>query len=77
MPKVISAFGWSEAVKEDGGPWGAVMVSLLESRQIRGVNPEESLKEVLVRIATTPEWQIDSRMHRCGRPPGLAPPATS
>jgi len=76
--------GWKLGLKnwlflgsEDGGQWGAVLFSLIESCKIQGINPEAYLKDVLVRILTTPQSQIETLMPRCWRPPVLAPPPPS
>jgi transposase len=76
--------GWKLGLKnwlflgsEDGGQWGAILFTFIESCKIQGINPEEYLKDVLVRIATTPQSQIETLMPRCWRPHVLASPAPS
>jgi hypothetical protein len=59
---------------EDGGKWGAVIYSLVETCKRCGINPEAYLKDVLVRISTTPQSQIHTLMPRLWRP---LPPNTS
>lgn len=68
--------GWKLGLKnwlflgsEDGGRWGAVIYSLVETCKLLGVNPEAYLKDVLVRVGTTPMSQIDTLMPRLWRPP--------
>ena len=51
-----------------------MLFSLIETCKLHRINPEAYLKDVLVRIATTPQSQIESLMPRCWRPPPLAPP---
>jgi transposase len=68
---------WLFLGSEDGGQWGAVLFSLIESCKLQGINPEAYLKDVLVRISTTPQSQIETLMPRNWRPPVLAPPAPS
>ena len=70
--------GWKLGLKnwlflgsEDGGRWGAVLFSLIESCKIRGINPEAYLKDVLVRVSITPVSQIETLMPRNWRPPPL------
>ena len=63
---------WLFLGSEDGGQWGAVLFSLcgaphnslVESCKIQGINPEAYLKDVLVRISTTPQSQIHTLMPR-------------
>lgn len=45
----------------------------IETCKLHRINPEEYLKDVLVRISTTPQSQIETLMPRCWRPPVLAP----
>ena len=68
--------GWKLGLKnwlflgsEDGGRWGAVIYSFVETCKLHGINPEAYLKDVLVRISTTPESQIHTLMPRLWRPP--------
>lgn len=72
--------GWKLGLKnwlflgsEDGGRWGAVIYSLIETCKLHGINPEKYLADVLVRISTTPASQIDTLMPRLWRPPPRAP----
>jgi transposase len=70
----LGSKNWLFLGSEDGGRWGAVLFSLIESCKIQGINPEAYLKDVLVRVSTTPQSQIETLMPRCWRPPVLAPP---
>jgi hypothetical protein len=76
--------GWTLGLKnglflgsEDGGRWGAVMCSLIESCKIQGINPEACLKDVLVRVGTTPQSRIETLMPRLWRSPPFSPPDSS
>jgi transposase len=60
---------WLFLGSEDGGRWGAVIYSIVETCKLHGINPEVYLKDVLVRISTTPQSQIDTLMPRLWRPP--------
>jgi transposase len=62
---------WLFLGSEDGGQWGAVMFSLIESCKIQGINPEAYLKDVLVRISTTSESQVGTLMPRRWHPPPI------
>lgn len=73
----LSLKNWLFLGSEDGGQWGAVMFSLIESCKIQGINPEAYLADVLVRVGTTPQSQIETLMPRLWRPPPLAPPDSS
>ena len=53
------------------------MFSLIESCKIHGINPEAYLADVLVRVGTTPQSQIETLMPRLWRPPPLSPPDSS
>jgi hypothetical protein len=55
----------------------AVLFSLIESCKIQGINPEAYVKDVLVRISTTPQRQIETLMPRLWRPSPLASPDSS
>jgi len=73
--------GWKLGLKnwlflgsEDGGRWGAVLFSFIETCKLHWINPEAYLEDVLVRISTTPMSQIDTLMPRKWKPP---PPNTS
>src|SRR5579862_8046599 len=64
--------GWNNRLylgSEDGGRWGAVVYSLIETCELLGINPEAYLKDVLVLIGTTPESQIDTLIPRLWKPP--------
>lgn len=58
----LGSKNWLFFGSEDGGRWGAVMYSLMESCKLHGINPQAYLKDVLVRISSTPVSQIDSLM---------------
>ena len=49
---------------EEGGRWAAGAYTLIESCKINGVEPYRYLKDVLTRIWTTPQSQIDTLMPR-------------
>jgi hypothetical protein len=65
---------WLFLGSEDGGQWGAILFSLIETCKVHHINPEAYLKDVLVGVSTTPMSQIDTLMPRLWRPP---PPNTS
>lgn len=46
----------------EGGRWAAGAYTLIESAKISGVEPYAYLKDVLTRIWTTPQSQIDTLM---------------
>ena len=72
----LGAKNWLFLGSEDGGRWGALIFSLIETCKLHRINPEAYLKDVLVRISTTPVSQIQSLMPRCWRPPPLASPVS-
>lgn len=59
---------------EEGGGWGAVAYSLVESCKLNGVEPWAYLKDVLMRVWTHPADRIAELMPRRWKPP---PPDTS
>jgi transposase len=65
----LGSNNWLFLGSEDGGRWGAVIYSLIETCKLLGINPEAYLKDVLVRIGTTPQSQVDTLMPRLWRPP--------
>jgi transposase len=65
----LGSKNWLFFGSEDGGTWGAVLYSLIETCKLRGINPEAYLKDVLVRISTTPQSQVDTLMPRLWHPP--------
>lgn len=65
----LGSKNWLFFGSEDGGKWGAVIYSIVESCKLHGVNPEAYLKDVLVRIATTPQSQVQTLMPRLWKPP--------
>jgi hypothetical protein len=73
----LGSKNWLFLGSEDGGRWGAVIFSIIETCKLHRINPEEYLEDVLVRISTTPQRQIETLMPRCWRPLVLAPPPPS
>jgi transposase len=65
----LGAKNWLFFGSEDGGRWGTVIYSLTESCKIHGIDPEKYLKDVLVRVSTTPVSRIQTLMPRLWRPP--------
>jgi transposase len=70
----VGLHNWLFFGSEDGGKWGAVLYSLIETCKLHRINPEAYLKDVLVRISTTPQSQIHTLMPRLWQP---LPPNTS
>lgn len=64
----LGSKNWLFFGSPDGGKWGATLYSLIETCKVHGINPEAYLKDVLVRISTTPMSQIDGLMPRSWRP---------
>lgn len=64
----LGSKNWLFLGSEDGGQWGAVIFSVIESCKLHRINPVAYLKDVLVRVSTTPMSQIDSLMPRLWRP---------
>jgi transposase len=60
----------------EGGRWAAGAYTLIESCKINGVEPYAYLKDVLTRIWTHPQSQIDFLMPRLWKP-ATAPPNSS
>jgi transposase len=59
-----------------GGRWAAGAYTLIESAKINAVEPYTYLKDVLTRVWTTPQSQIDTLMPRLWKP-ATGPPSTS
>jgi hypothetical protein len=60
----------------EGGRWAAGAYTLIESAKINGVEPYAYLKDVLTRMWTTPQSQIDTLMPRLWKP-ATGPPNSS
>lgn len=65
----LGSNNWLFLGSEDGGKWGAVIYSIIETCKLHGIDPEAYLADVLVRISTTPASQIATLMPRLWRPP--------
>jgi transposase len=73
----LGSKNWLFLGSEDGGKWGAVLFSIMETCKLHRINPEAYFRDVLVRISTTPQSQIHTLMPRLWRPPPTAPPDSS
>jgi hypothetical protein len=64
----LGSKNWLFYGSEDGGRWGAALYSIIETCKLHRINPEAYLKDVLVRISTTPQSQIQTLMPRLWQP---------
>lgn len=59
---------WLFFGSEEGGKWGAAAYTLIESCKLNDVNPFEYLRDVLVRVSTTPMSAVATLMPRLWKP---------
>jgi len=54
-PFAIGRNNWLQAGSENGGRWMAILYSIITTCKLNDINPEEYLKDVIMRLAIRPE----------------------